>query len=376
MARFFNAVRFETAYGILYHMRKKLRVYFERLSPILIDTHSSTSITVGLSKRFLLFEIARRLKRKIEDDPQLNFIAALKAYKAFGNLLSGSIWELYRDRDRSYIKYFFEEPELYAMVREDLAWAYGRNKNINVTITKRGVIIYDNYQRNQFNVLLLTPHSGTWMPRSIAEKQSIALAERMAIEDTGVNKVYGDLVLQKSGIWIDVKLSRFACDYNRSPERAIYSKGSESWVSDLWSAPLTSIEREDLVKSYSEFYITLQKLIDTYRFNIIFDGHSMKEEEGRPDISIGTKFIPHFYKPVALSMRRKLETLGYAKVDLDNPFSGGYILEWMHNRFPDVFVFPLEINKKLYMKQQPHEVDEDKLAVLQKDIVNIFDIDI
>lgn len=354
----------------------KIKQLFERVSPVTIDT-DTTSLTVGISKRFLLFEAARKLARRIEDEPHLNFIASLKRYKSFGNILTGTIWELYRDRNRSYFRNFFTEAELYRDVKRDLEWAYSINKEIIVTITKRGVIIYDNYKKNNFNILLLTPHSGTWLPRSVDKKQTVDAAARMRIEDTDSHKIYGGMVLEKSGIWIDSKLSRFGCDFNRDPERAIYSDDSEPWIENLWKEPLTKDERDWLITGYNEFYVTLTKLIESFRFNIIFDGHTMLDAPDRADVSFGTQYIPEFYMPVVASMRDKVKSLGYKDVAFNRPFSGGYILRWMHNRFPDVFVFSIEINKKLYMKGEGYtERDEKKTQALASVIKDIFDIEV
>ena len=103
------------------------------------------------------------------------------------------------------------------------------------------------------------------------------------------------------------------------------------------------------MEGYHEFYFTLSRLIDTYRFNIIFDGHSMKDAKGRPEISFGTKYIPKFYMPIVRSMQKKLNNLGYNPVSLNVPYSGGYILQWLNSRFPDIFICSMEVNKRLYM---------------------------
>lgn len=357
-------------------MFKKIKHLFERISPIAIEP-GSTYITVGISKRFLLFEGARRLARKIEDDPHLNFIAGLKRYKAFGNFLTGTIWELYRDRNRPYVRNFFLERQLYKKVKEDIEWAYERNQDFMITITKRGVIVYDNYKKNSFNVLLITPHSGQWLPQEVYEKQVLTKEARAIEEDIDTHKIYGGLVLAKGGIWIDNKLSRFACDYNRDAERAIYTDKSESWITDkMWKEPLSASQRAWLMEGYEEFYVTLQNLIDSYRFNIIFDGHSMKDMQGRPEISFGTEFIPRFYMPVVISMRKKLSVLGYTDVRLNSPYRGGNLIRWMHNRFPDVFVFSVEVNKKLYTSDGKFKSKTKKIETLANNITNIFDIEV
>jgi len=361
-----------------------LRKLFQQVSPILINP-GATSITIGLSKRFLIFQLLEKLTKRIEDDPYLNFVSILKNYKVLGKILNGSLHELHRDRNKLYFKNFFVDRRLYDLVKQDLEWLYHKcertkelsehKHKIKLTITKRGVIVYDNYQQNQFNVLLLTIHSGTWMRKDIQEKQTVNESKRLIEEDIDTHKIYSNLVLEKSGIWIDNKSSRFACDYNRNPGRAIYSNKQEKWIKQIWKEELSEQQRRWLMEGYHEFYFTLGKLIDAYRFNIIFDGHSMKDKKGRPEISFGTKHIPHFYMPIVRSMQRKLINLKYKDVALNKPYFGGYILEWLSSQFPDVFICSLEVNKKLYMVRSRRRVIQKKLKQLSKNITNLFDIE-
>lgn len=353
---------------------KKLKDLLSRISPFFINPKKN-AVTIGFSNRFFLFQLIQTLTRRIEDDPYLNFISALKHYKVLGEFLHGDIRRLYKDRNKSYLKNFFPYEDLYKYVKEDLEWVYARNDKLKITITKRGVIIYENYKKNNFNILLLTVHSGTFMPNHIAKKQTLTAKKRVEIEDTNIHKIYGDLVLKKNGIWIDTKFSRFACDYNRPYGRAIYSDNSEPWVGKLWKEPLTQAERKWLMKGYNDFYFTLSKLVDSYRFNIIFDGHSMKDHDTRPEISFGTKYVPKFYMPVVRSMRNKMRRLGYGEVAINKPFSGGNILKWLNQRFPDVFIFSMEINKKLYINKAQTKSIKYKINNIIKNLMQIFDIE-
>ena len=120
----------------------------ETLSPLIFDS-TKTSVTIGISRRFFLFKLMRLLTQRIEDDPYLNFISVLKNYKVLGRFLHGSIREFYRDRNKSYFKHFFINEKIYQVVKEDLEWVYKRNKKLKMTITKRGVVVYDNYKNQK-----------------------------------------------------------------------------------------------------------------------------------------------------------------------------------------------------------------------------------
>ena len=355
---------------------KKSQDTFEEISPITVRP-TATSITVGISKRFILFKLLQRLQRRMEDSPYLNFISNLKSYKLFGEILSGTLHEFHRDRNNLYFRNFFLEEDLYRTVKSDLLWAHKlvgeRSDEVQITITKRGVVIYENYQENRFNVLLITEHSGTWIHKRIESKQTLTKADRKLEEDIGIQQLYGPIVLKKGGIWVDNKASRFGCDYNRPRDRAIYRDGSEEWIDKLWAEPLTKAEEEWLLEGYDEFYHTLSSLICSYPFNIILDGHSMKDGPGRAAISIGTQYIPQFYMPIAREMLAKLKRLGYDAA-LDKPFSGGNILQWMKHQFPNRFIFFIELNKRLYMSRDRKRLLKEKVGEVSKHLMTIFDL--
>ncbi|MDA1196642.1 MAG: N-formylglutamate amidohydrolase [Nanoarchaeota archaeon] len=353
------------------------RKVFEQISPILINPTSS-GIQINLSRRFLIFQLLEKLTRRIEDDPYLNFISILKNYKVLGNIITGNLHELHRDRNTLYFKNFFIDRELYKFVKADLEWVYDNyeelRESLKLTITKRGIIVYDNHQQNQFNVLLLTIHSGTWIRRDIEDNLAISREKRLLDEDIDTDKIYGPLVLDKGGIWIDNKASRFACDYNRGPDRRIYANKSECWIKEVWKEGLSMAQKNWLIEGYEEFYFTLDKLIDAYKFNIIFDGHSMKDAPGRPLISFGTKYIPSFYMPIVRSMQRKMNVLGYNPVSLNVPYSGGFILQWLSQKYPAAFTLSMEVNKLLYMTKNWKSTKVKMLNSVSKNISFIFDI--
>ncbi|MBT3407638.1 N-formylglutamate amidohydrolase [Candidatus Woesearchaeota archaeon] len=355
---------------------EKIKEVIESISPILIRSTTS-SFTIGISKRFFLFKLMNKLITAIEEDPHLNFVSLLKNYKVLGRFLTGTLHEFYRDRNRLYFKNFFIDRSLYEIVKADLEYLYPDYKNITMTITKNGVIIYDNYKKRAFNTLLMTIHSGTWVPESIKHKLHVTDKERNLEEDRDTHKLYCKLVLDKSGIWIDNKQSRFIIDFNRSIENSIYEtytirKGKKSKV---WAKDLTVFEEKLIRSSYREFYFTLATLLDTHEFNIIFDGHSMKDLPGRPNISFGTRYIPNFYIPIVKSMQRKMITLKYSPVLLNTPYGGGFILKWLSTKFPNIFIFSMEVNKKLYMTKDRMRTIDRKLNKLLTDLINIFDID-
>lgn len=353
---------------------QKLKELFGKASPVLLNPTPS-SLTISISKRFFLFQLMKRIVGIIEEDPRLNFIALLKSYKILGRILTGTVHDFYRDRNRLYFKKFFYDEQLYRAVKKDIESLYPVYRHIGMTITKRGVIVYDNYRKNAFNVLLLTIHSGIWVPYNIKEKMAMGEKERFAEEDVETDRLYRQIVLNKAGIWIDNKQSRFVIDFNRALKNAVYTDNSEEWLSTVWKEEPTEKEKGDIISSYQEFYFTLSKLIESFQFNIIFDGHSMKDGQGRPDISFGTQYIPSFYMPIVISMLRKMQAMGYRQARLDTPYKGGFILRWLSIKAPNLFICSMEINKRLYMKKNQSAGNQFKVKRIANDLVKMFDIE-
>ena len=102
----------------------KFKFILEQLNPFLIRL-SSHSISFSLSDRFLLFQFLNQASRKIEDNPYLNFVSVIKNYKIFGNILSGTIHDFYRDRNKSYFVNFFTSKDLYKIVKSDIERVHG-----------------------------------------------------------------------------------------------------------------------------------------------------------------------------------------------------------------------------------------------------------
>ena len=356
---------------------KKWMELLDHISPIGVRANAS-SLTLSISKRFFLFRMMNKIINIIEEDPHLNFVALLKSYKVMGRILHGTVHEFHRDRNKIYFKQFFYDKELYKIVKQDLEYLNKNenNKDIKMTITKRGVIIYDNYKPQGFNTLLLTIHSGTWIPTDISKKMHVSTKKRHQEEDKDTHKIYSPIILEKGGIWIDNKQSRFLIDFNRSGGRAIYKDNAEQWIESVWKKELTEKEKREVYKSYYEFYFTLARLVESYQFNIIFDGHSMNPKEDRPDISFGTKFTPAFYMPIVRGMQRKMRTLRYNSVKLNTPYSGGNIVKWLKDKFPSTFIFSMEINKKLYTTKDQLKSKEHKIRKLAKHLPHIFDIEV
>lgn len=314
----------------------------------------------------------KSLNEKVEETPHLNFISLIHSYKIMIDFVDGNVGYFFRNRNKLWFKHFFHDDELYNLVRKDIEKLYPNYSKVKLTITKHGTMIYDNYKKNKFNILLLTVHSGTWVPEYARKLMALSNEERFREEDIASDSIYAPIVLDKGGIWIDTKQSRFACDYNRARAGAVYENGAEKRTPIIWLGKLKKREKEHILRSYDRFYYILGKLINTHRFNIIFDGHSMGNHSTRPMFSFGIKYVPQFYIPIVAKMRETLQSITKKEVKINTPYGGGYILNYLSQKFPDVFIFSMEINKALYMNKEHTKVYNKRISRLSINIEKMF----
>ncbi|MFH1439336.1 MAG: N-formylglutamate amidohydrolase [Candidatus Woesearchaeota archaeon] len=331
--------------------------------------------TLSLKDRFFLFRQLNKLWDKMSENPHLNFLSQLKDYQIVGDVLDGDIEHFYRTRNALWFKNYFEDRDLYNIVKKDIEDLYPNYKHIRVTITHKGILVYENYKKNQFNTLLLTVHNGTWVDKDIKKNMIITDKRRLMDEDLGSGRLYSRIVLEEGGIWIDSKQSRFMCDFNRSYARAIYANNQEKMLKKVWKQELDQHQKDIILDSYRHFYYLLSRLIDTYKFNIIFDGHTMRGFEGRPNISFGTNYIPGFYIPIVNAFIQRLRNLGYKEIKVNVPYKGGYILKFLSRKFPNMFIFSMEINKKLYIKADEITLIDKDIEKISKDLITMLKIE-
>jgi len=331
---------------------------FKRLSPMHPDTY------------FNKFSL---LKEALEHNPHNQFVTLLNTLSQSENVLDGTVSYFYKHRDDIWFKLFFRDEALHALVVRELEYQFKHNPDVKLTLTPRGIMIFDNYKPNKFNILLLTIHNGTWVESYVQEKMLWQAEKRYLEEDVETNKLYSSLVFKYGGIWVENKQSRFMCDFNRSKDKAIYDDSSEKWLSSLWAEPLSGSISRRIMKSYAQFYLMLSKIVEVYNFNIIFDAHSMRNKKSRPDISFGIAHSPEFYIPIVLQMQAHLRKELSRSVEINKPYKGGYILEWLEERYPNRFIFSMEINKRLYMNRKHDKPSTEKIINISSILENLFD---
>ncbi len=325
-------------------------------------------------KKLVLFRKLKKIESEVFNDG-FTYLVSLLRYPNHRSFQYGTLEHIYKKRNEGSFKNFFFDKKLYQLVKKEIEILYPKYKRIRIIITRYGIMVCDNYRPNNFNVLLLTIHAGRWAPENIEKKMRLTRTGRFREEDIDSDRIYSNIVLERGGIWINSKLSRYVCDLNRPQNRCIYFKKDEKWIdNDIWDDDLTNKEITQINRWHQDFYVTLHKVLETYKFNIIFDGHTMKDRPGRPTISFGTKHISPFYMPVVRAMKNRLKKVGYKDTFFNRPYGGGFILKWLKTKFQDKFIFSMEINKKEYMNKDRTKTKKDKVERLSHEITQIFDI--
>jgi N-formylglutamate amidohydrolase len=325
-------------------------------------------------ERLILFRAMRNIIGHVAVNRFPYFISGLK-HIGSRKFMHGDVGKFYKMRNSLVFKNFFYERELHEMIKADLEEMYPVHKGIKLALSRNGVMVYDNYKNREFNTLLLTNHAGTWVPKRFEEKMQLTERDRLREEDLDSDKIYSNVVLKKGGIWINSKLSRFVCDYNRSQRGCIYFQEKERWLKkQLWKESFTKSEINRVHSWHSEYYHVLFKVLETYRFNIVYDGHTMKDKPGRPNMSFGTRYIPSFYMPIVKRLRVSLMGMGYSPIFFNKPYKGGFVLKWLSSMYPHKFIFSMEINKRLYTNKSRTRSHKRKLEKIRCDITELFDI--
>jgi N-formylglutamate amidohydrolase len=345
---------------------------FKKLLPLLVR-FSSSGVSINLSKRFILFDLLKGLNEHLEEKPFLNLVSFIRYENIYERFVYGKIKTVYDKLKRNPFKKYFISKHIHSRILSDLNEVMKINDKIDVIIFSTGIIIYDNYQENNFNVLLLTLHGGEDMPDKISKKVVSDHIPRKREEDIHSDKLYRKIVLKQGGVWIDNKISRFFCDLNRDENSCIHQNNSDM-INYLWSEELSSKDEDFIYNFYENFYALLEQIFNFYKFNIVFDGHTMRNAADRPNISFGTHYIPKFYLPVVSGIKKKMHSMGYSDIGINKPYEGGFILNWISQKYPSTFIFSMEINKKLYLYSDRIRPKPNNIEKLSDDLIKIFDI--
>jgi len=216
-------------------------------------------------------------------------------------------------------------------------------------------------------------HTGHAMRSTLAAYSKLTAAERLREEDP-----YTDLLASVCSSRIIATHSRFEVDLNRPRERAVYRSSADAWGLDLWQTDLPQEEIALSLALYERFYDTLDGMIReklrSYRRVVVLDIHSYNHRRGgerapfddpvaNPEIIIGTGTMPERSRwhqeieAVHTQLREAVIAGRYLDVRENVKFSGGYMAQWLHSRYPEsVCCISLEF-KKIFMNEWSGRAD-------------------
>jgi N-formylglutamate deformylase len=179
--------------------------------------------------------------------------------------------------------------------------------------------------------------------------------------------------------------SRFQCDFNRERARSVYQTPEEAWGLRVWKAPPPAALLERLWAEHDAFYARLRELCEAkqreYGRFLVLDLHSYnRRREGvdgsvadpklNPDVNIGTGSMPAGrWDAVVQTFLRTLSEHSVLGQRLDARqnvrFRGGYLSQWVHERYPrDGCALAIEV-KKIFMDEWTGVANEPAIAQIE-----------
>ncbi len=257
-------------------------------------------------------------------------------------------------------------------------------------------------RKNPKNPVLITvPHSGNYYPELFKKHIKLDLDIIRKIEDYQSDKIL-KLVKKESVDILIAKCSRAVVDLNRSrksidnemfneiitidhpDERKMISYGLGVFPKTISNKSIfktklpVSYSIKMLEKYYDPFHKSLSKqlefLLKKFGYCYHFDLHTMpsralKHFKVKPDIVLGNNFGKSSSKNLINYVRNTFVKFGL-KVEINNPYAGGFITRNYGNPSVGIETVQIEINRSLYMDETKLKIND--IHYLQKIFSDIF----
>lgn len=208
----------------------------------------------------------------------------------------------------------------------------------------------------QESMIIHIPHAGTQVP----DLESFLIEDELLLSTDW----YTDKIFETPLKTIKAKMSRIFVDVERFLENDPMEKYGRGffYTKDVKGIDYTFVKNKDDAKNeykaYHEYFTnTVRDKLKEQGHCLIFDCHSFNNEplyfepDGeRPDICIGTD---SFHTPPWLiqTVTNHYKDLGYS-VETNFPYAGSIVPLEFYKKNEDVLSVMVEINKKLYMKDE------------------------
>ena len=182
--------------------------------------------------------------------------------------------------------------------------------------------------------------------------------------------------------------SRFEVDLNRPPDRAVYLTPDDAWGLTVWDGDVPDDVVERSRGMYRAFYDALGALLDgkveEHGAVVVYDLHSYNhrrdgpdgpaaDDAANPEVNIGTGTLDrsrwgHLVDGFMADLRSGARDAGLGDLDVREnvKFQGGYLSQWIHERYgSDACVLAVEF-KKTFMDEWSGTPDRPHLDALRK----------
>ena len=250
-------------------------------------------------------------------------------------------------------------------------------------------------------LIISIPHAGSYYPKEFLKYKTIDINKLKIMEDfktdTFIDKIHLNLadifIAECSRAVVDLNRSRKSIDNDMFNGVAIIGKPDEKKMlsyglgvfpkiisnKSIFKTKLSiSYSKKMLEAYYDPFHKSLSKqlefLLKKFGFCYHFDLHTMpsralKHFKIKPDIVLGNNFGKSSSKNLIYNIKNRFEKFGL-KVEINNPYAGGYITRHYGNPLVGIETIQIEINRSLYMDEtnlKIHKIDD-----LQKIFSEIF----
>ena len=263
-------------------------------------------------------------------------------------------------------------------------------------------MLKDIIRKNPKNPVLITvPHSGSYYPELFKKHIKLNLDQIRKIEDYQSDKILklikkenvDILIAQCSRAVVDLNRSRNSIDNNMFNEIVIIEQPDEKKMisyglgvfpkiisnKSIFKTKLSvSYYRKMLEEYYDPFHQSLSKqlefLLTKFGFCFHFDLHTMpskalKHFKIKPDIVLGNNFGKSSSENLISYIKNSFEKFNL-KVEINNPYAGGFITRKYGNPLAGIETIQIEINRSLYMDETNLRINN--IYYLQKIFSEIF----
>ena len=200
--------------------------------------------------------------------------------------------------------------------------------------------------------------------------------------------------------WVDVapnqiivNRSRFEVDLNRPRERAVYITPDDAWGLNVWTRPPDAAIVARSLAIYDEFYrsfgVLLDALVKQHGKIVVLDLHSYNhrrkgpdqspaDPEANPEVNLGTGSLNRqCWAPVVDAVIETMRNYPFHGHSLDVrenvKFTGGNLVQWIHNHYPTTVCGLAMEFKKTFMDEWTGRPDLRYIEAIRRvlaDVVN------